>query len=195
MSRFWYFFVFLGIIIAQPVFAANDSSSKFASSKYLRTSFISVTGSSSIQPIASLDFNQVGLASWYGPRFVGRKTASGDVFNPNLMTAAHRELPLNSVVRVTNLSNNRSVDVLINDRGPYAKQHRIIDLSKKAAQELGFCAQGIAKVRVEYLHGKTIAFSDSISATKKSKLVSDLEKVTLKQWKGILDTRPRPRPR
>ena len=91
---------------------------------------------------------QVGKASWYGSYFQGKETASGEAFDMNDLTAAHRQLPLGSVVRVTNLSNGNQVTVRINDRGPYFGS-RIIDLSSKAAKLLGFRSRGIQTVRVE----------------------------------------------
>ena len=93
-------------------------------------------------------FRQVGMASWYGPGFHGRKTASGERFNQNKLTAAHRKLPLGSEVKVTNLENGRTITVEINDRGPYAKG-RVLDLSKAAAKKLGMVDDGVAKVRIE----------------------------------------------
>ncbi len=95
-------------------------------------------------------FSETGIASWYGHKFHSRQTANGEVFNMYAMTAAHRVLPLPSVVRVTNLSNGRSVVVRINDRGPYANE-RIIDLSLSAAEKIGFRRKGITRVRVELL--------------------------------------------
>jgi rare lipoprotein A len=91
---------------------------------------------------------QRGLASWYGPRFHGEPTAQGELFNMNALTAAHRSLPLGTRVRVTHLENGRSVVVRINDRGPY-KRGVIIDLSRRAANEIGMVRQGRARVRVE----------------------------------------------
>jgi rare lipoprotein A len=94
----------------------------------------------------------VGLASYYGAGFHGEETASGEVFNQRAMTAAHRTLPLGTVVRVTNLKNDRTVVVRINDRGPYGRNHRrgtIIDLSRGAAQRLRFIDDGLVRVRVE----------------------------------------------
>ncbi|WP_420349899.1 septal ring lytic transglycosylase RlpA family protein [Pelagibius sp.] len=91
-----------------------------------------------------------GLASWYGKRFHGRLTASGSRFDMNAMTAAHRSLPFGTRVRVTNESNQRSIVVTINDRGPFIKP-RIIDLSLAAAEALGFVDEGLTKVRVEVL--------------------------------------------
>lgn len=93
-------------------------------------------------------FRQVGLASWYGPGFHGRLTASGERFDQNEFTAAHRRLPLGSEVKVTNLENGRSITVEINDRGPYV-DGRVIDLSRAAARRLGMVEDGIAKVRIE----------------------------------------------
>ena len=92
--------------------------------------------------------NAVGLASWYGAQWQGRKTASGTRFDVRKLTAAHRSLPLNSHVRVTNLENGRSVVVLINDRGPYIGG-RMIDLSTAAARRLGMIKEGLVPVRIE----------------------------------------------
>jgi rare lipoprotein A len=89
--------------------------------------------------------NQCGGASWYGPGFNGKKTASGERFNQNAMTAAHRTLPLGTVIKVTDQRTGKSVKVTINDRGPFSGG-RIIDLSKGAATRLGFVARGTTKV-------------------------------------------------
>lgn len=86
-----------------------------------------------------------GRASWYGSKFDGRRTANGEAYDMNQLTAAHRTLPFNSIVKVKNLDNNKTVMVRINDRGPFAKG-RIIDLSKKAAQDIGLIANGTARV-------------------------------------------------
>ena len=91
---------------------------------------------------------EVGLASWYGPPYAGRKGADGKVYNQNAMTAAHLTLPLGTLVRVTNLSNDQSVVVRITDRGPFV-HGRIIDLSLAAAKATGVYRAGVAKVRVE----------------------------------------------
>lgn len=91
-----------------------------------------------------------GMASWYGPGFHGRTSASGEKFNQHALTAAHRTLPFGTKVRVTNLNNGRSVIVRINDRGPYAHR-RIIDLSARAAQDIGMVSSGTAPVKLEIL--------------------------------------------
>lgn len=89
-----------------------------------------------------------GLASWYGTRFHGRKTASGSVYNQNEMTAAHKQLPFGTRIQVTNLRNKRHVVVKVTDRGPFVK-NRVLDLSKEAARRLGF--NGICKVSCQIL--------------------------------------------
>ena len=93
---------------------------------------------------------EFGLASWYGKFFQGRTTASGEPYNQNAMTCAQRNLPLGSLLRVTNLRNNRSVVVRVNDRGP-VPQDRVIDLSRAAAERLGFSHRGLAPVKIELL--------------------------------------------
>ena len=93
---------------------------------------------------------EIGHASWYGPRFHGKTTASGEVFDQQEFTAAHRNLPMGSRVRVTNLENEKSVEVEINDRGPFV-DGRIIDLSRAAARALRMLEDGITRVRVELL--------------------------------------------
>jgi rare lipoprotein A len=100
------------------------------------------------------EFRQFGIASWYGGRHQGRLTASGEVFDENLLTAAHRTLPLVTWARVTNLENGRSIAVRVNDRGPYI-DGRVIDLSARAAAELGMTAQGLARVEIEALPEQT----------------------------------------
>lgn len=91
-----------------------------------------------------------GLASWYGPKFAGRRTASGERFDPGELTAAHRSLPFGSLVRVTRVDDGRSVVVRINDRGPFARG-RVIDLSQAAAREIGLIGPGHGEVSLELL--------------------------------------------
>ncbi len=93
-------------------------------------------------------YSEVGQASWYGPNFHRKPTANGEKFNKHSFTAAHRTLPMPSIVKVTNLENGKQVKVRVNDRGPFAK-NRIIDLSKAAADKIGMIDQGTARVRVE----------------------------------------------
>lgn len=93
---------------------------------------------------------ETGMASYYADKFHGRKTANGEVYDQNKMTAAHRTLPFGTRVRVTNLENTRSVELRINDRGPFV-EGRIIDVSFRAAQELDFVRAGLVRVRVEVL--------------------------------------------
>ena len=97
-------------------------------------------------------FSQTGTASWYGRQFHGRKTASGETFDMNAMTAAHRSLPLNCYIRVTNRDNGKSVVVKVNDRGPF-HGNRVVDLSYGAAKQLGITSAGTAKVSIERVAG------------------------------------------
>ncbi|HEX4637660.1 MAG TPA: septal ring lytic transglycosylase RlpA family protein [Rhizomicrobium sp.] len=96
------------------------------------------------------DYDETGIASWYGPDFYGKATANGEMYDGNALTAAHKTLPMPVNVRVTNLDNGKSLVVRVNDRGPYARG-RIIDLSKRAAELLDVVQTGTARVRVTYL--------------------------------------------
>lgn len=98
-------------------------------------------------------FTEVGVASWYGPGFHGKTTANGERYNQNAMTAAHKLLPFNTDIRVTNLDNGRSTVVRINDRGPFVA-NRVIDLSRRAAEQIGMIGPGTARVRLEAVGGK-----------------------------------------
>lgn len=101
-------------------------------------------------PSEDFSYDETGIASWYGPDFHGKYTANGEVFDQNGLSAAHRTLPMPSIVRVTNLENGRSIEVKVNDRGPFA-HGRILDLSKHAAELLGMDLQGTARVRVQIM--------------------------------------------
>lgn len=100
--------------------------------------------------VQNATYSAVGVASWYGEDFHGRRTANGETFDMNSFSAAHPSLPLPSNVRVTNLGNHRSVVVRVNDRGPFVGG-RVIDVSAKTAKELGFYDDGLSKVKVEYV--------------------------------------------
>ena len=93
-------------------------------------------------------WGETGYASWYGGKFQGRQTASGEIFDTNKLTAAHKTLPFGTVVEVTNLDNGKKIEVRINDRGPFV-EGRIIDLSRAAATKIGMMSTGIAPVKVE----------------------------------------------
>lgn len=101
--------------------------------------------------LASAQITEIGLASFYADKFDGKTTASGETFSQKKLTGAHRTLPFGTVVRVTNMDNNLSVEVTINDRGPFVEK-RIIDLSRSAAEKLQFINNGTASVKVEVLH-------------------------------------------
>jgi rare lipoprotein A len=107
--------------------------------------------------VVSFSQVQTGKASFYADKFEGTPTASGEKYRHNKLTGAHKTLPFGTRVRITNLANNESVEVVINDRGPYV-ENRIIDLSKAAAEKLGFVTQGLADIRLEVVDagdGKT----------------------------------------
>jgi len=111
--------------------------------------FVDLYASENVSAVSENVF-QSGTASWYGKQFHGRKTASGERFNSNALTAAHPVLPFGTIVRVTNLRNGRSVDVRINDRGPHTKK-RIIDISQAAAKKIGMIESGVARVSLEII--------------------------------------------
>lgn len=102
------------------------------------------------KPRVDRDYDEVGVASWYGDAFHRKLTANGEIFDKNLLSAAHKTLPLPTIVEVENLENGRRIELRVNDRGPFV-DNRIIDLSEAAARALGFDGQGLAKVRVRYL--------------------------------------------
>lgn len=106
-------------------------------------------------PKKDLYYNKTGIASWYGPKFHGKLTANGEIYNQYALTAAHKTLPLPSAVKVTNLKNNKSIVLRINDRGPFVND-RIIDLSSKAADILDLKREGTGLVRVQILRDKSL---------------------------------------
>lgn len=115
------------------------------------------------------EYNQVGLASWYGPGFHGKPTAHGALYNQHAFTAAHKTLPLPTVVKVTNLSNRKSIVLVVNDRGPFHYKGRIIDLSYIAAKKIGLYEKGITTVRVESLVEESQKLSDYLARFPKAK--------------------------
>jgi rare lipoprotein A len=115
-------------------------------------------------PHEQADYDETGVASWYGPDFHGKLTANGEIFDAGGLTAAHPTLPMPVNVRVTNLENGHSLILRVNDRGPFARG-RIIDVSARAAQLLGFYEKGTAKVRVTYLSRADLPAGRGESAT------------------------------
>ncbi len=109
-------------------------------------------------PQETYEFTETGVASWYGPGFHGKRTANGERFDKNELTAAHRTLQMPSLVRVTNLENGRSLVVRVNDRGPF-KRGRVIDVSERAATLLGFKGVGTAKVRLDLMADESKAIA------------------------------------
>ena len=111
-------------------------------------------------PQESYNHSETGIASWYGPNFHGKKTANGEIFDKNELTAAHRTLQLPSIIRVTNLSNGRSIILRVNDRGPFAHD-RVLDVSERAATVLGFKNHGTAKIRIDVLGDASVQVAEA----------------------------------
>lgn len=112
-------------------------------------------------PEENYSYDETGIASWYGADFHDQMTANGEMYNKNELTAAHKTLPMPSLARVTNLENGRSIVVRVNDRGPFSGA-RIIDVSQRSAQLLGFERSGTAKVRVQVLADESKAIADAM---------------------------------
>ena len=145
--------VLVGLVTLSPILALQGcSTSTIPDSSFLknRSDFVQVASRESPLFVPTPIVN-VGAASWYGPGFAGRKTASGEIFDETKFTAAHKTMPLGARARVTHLGNGKSVEVLINDRGPYI-DGRMIDLSQASAKALGMIDNGVAKVRIEFLN-------------------------------------------
>ena len=146
-------------IIAKPIYKIGDPYEIFGNWYY---------------PERDLRYDKTGIASWYGDEWAGKLTANGEIFNPSLVSAAHKTLPMPSVVRVTNLENGKSLVVRLNDRGPFVAG-RIIDLSREAARRLGFLKNGIAKVRVQILAEQSLALERESKNNKFPLLLSNEE--------------------
>ena len=129
-------------------------------------------------PAVNYSYVETGIASWYGPNFNKRPTANGELFDMNKVSAAHRTLPLPSMVQVTNLENGRSIRVRVNDRGPFAHS-RIIDMSRRGAQLLGFSRKGTTRVRVRVLADE-------------SRQMAALSGARQLAWAGDIRTMPKP---
>lgn len=126
-------------------------------------------------------YDATGMASWYGPGFHGKRTANGEPFDTNALTAAHRTLPLPSVIKVTNVENGRTALLKVNDRGPFSKD-RLIDVSKSAAKALGFFGQGTAQVHVQYMPQESAIIA---AAAKNGKVMDVDDAVQLAQSQPI----------
>lgn len=134
-------------------------------------------------PMATADnFTETGVASWYGPKFHGKKTSSGETYNQYAYTAAHKTLPFGTRLRVTNLDNGRTTKVVVNDRGPF-KTGRIIDLSRVAAQDIDMIGTGIARVRIEAIG--TSGTQKIVTSQTKAKTVQTTPVATVKNDAAI----------
>jgi rare lipoprotein A (peptidoglycan hydrolase) len=157
-----FFFTTTSLLAAQPPNTpgtANSNSEVARPEKGKVTNSVKVTSVSRRHKGSSKPF-QVGKASWYGKSFHGKTTASGEPYDMFQFTAAHRQLPLGTLVKVTNLDNGRSVVVRVNDRGPVPRS-RVIDLSYGAARMLGIPGHGIEPVRLDIVQPSTLAMAQS----------------------------------
>ena len=155
----------LGEYSQRSIFSAKGSSYKIGKPYKIRGQWY--------YPAEDYGYSEVGTASWYGEDFHAKYTANGEVYNMHTLPAAHRTLPLPSIVRVTNLENGRSLVLRVNDRGPFAK-NRIIDISKRGAQLLGFQNKGTAKVRVEIMAEESKDLKQAILNKTETKLAQQL---------------------
>ena len=128
-------------------------------------------------PEKNLNYDEKGVASWYGPKFHGKLTANGEIFNQYAITAAHKTLPIPSAVKVTNLKNNKSLIVRINDRGPFVKD-RIIDLSYQSAKKLNMLKDGTGFVRVQVLRSESILL-EKLAKNNQFPEINDITKLTI----------------
>jgi rare lipoprotein A len=136
-------------------------------------------------PEETYDYEETGIASWYGKEFEGRKTANGEIFDSRELTAAHRTLQMPSLVRVTNLDNGRSLIVRVNDRGPY-RRGRVMDVSARAAELLGFKNNGTAKVKLQLLQEE----SQKIAMAAKSGQDTSGYELAMNQQPNMYNGRP-----
>jgi len=127
----------------------RNSVKKFSKGHYKVGNPYEINGIKYVPKLVS-DYDETGIASWYGPKFNLKKTANGEIFDQDRVSAAHKTLPMPSIVKVTNLENNNIIFLRVNDRGPFVN-NRIIDFSKKAAIQFGFYKKGIARVRVQLI--------------------------------------------
>lgn len=139
-----------GALVAAAVLLASCASGPKPAGSQVPAIAAATTPAPVSTPTACITYRELGTASWYGKEFHGRKTASGDTFDMNGLSAAHRTLPLGATIRVTNLDNYKSIRVKVNDRGPFVR-NRSLDLSYGAAKELGFVETGAARVKIEAL--------------------------------------------
>lgn len=147
-------------------------------------------------PREDYHYSETGMASWYGSDFHNKRTANGETYDMRAITAAHRTLPLPSIVRVTNLENGRSIIARVNDRGPYVK-NRIIDLSEKGAELLGYKMQGTARVKVEIMEKESRAIKEAMLATNNKSSITNAKNnygVTSKPVTTVASTVASPAP-
>ena len=160
------------------IFLSGCAGSTNTTSNYpykVNTKPYTVNGKTYYPMSSAVGFSETGEASWYGPSFHGKKTASGETYNQYAYTAAHKTLPFGTRVRVTNLNNGLSTVVVINDRGPF-KTGRIIDLSNAAAKKISMIGTGTARVRITAIGTATSTSLDNVSNKKSYDIASNIDK-------------------
>ncbi len=141
-------------------------------------------------PQTHYEYDEEGLASWYGPGFHGKPKPLGEKFNQHTMTAAHKTLPLPTIVKVTNLENGKTITVLVDDRGPFVYQGRIIDLSMEAAKRLGSYTKGTVRVRVQSLVPESKALADYLAKNGHRQSKDRLKRTWLQIYEQEIHGRP-----
>lgn len=169
MKKFLAFFIFL--LLFSACSTTNSVSPSYGTPKPNTPATMrpyTINGKTYYPSKVNIGDTETGIASWYGPGFHGKKTSNGETFNTNAMTAAHKTLPMNTMVKVDNLENGKSVIVRINDRGPFVAG-RIIDLSNKAAYEIDMTKKGTAKVKLTVLGFSQDNFKNQIPNSNSTK--------------------------
>jgi rare lipoprotein A len=136
--------------LSSPAFAASPAATQMPKVVFDGAHDSMNWDPASLNRVETLQAKVASLASWYGPGFHGRRTASGQIYNQNALTAAHKSLPFGTRVKVTNLNNGKSVTVVVNDDGPHVSG-RVIDLSRGAAERIGMISSGVAPVKLQIL--------------------------------------------
>ena len=184
MIKFLFFFIIPFLTSCTSVELAANLGKKvlFKKNQFKNTNAIYKIGNPYIvdgkkyYPRKNLNYDKKGIASWYGPKFHGKLTANGEIFNQYELTAAHKTLPIPSAVKVTNLKNNKSLIVRINDRGPFVND-RIIDLSYQSAKKLNMLKAGTGFVRVQVLRSESILL-EKLAKNNQFPEINDITKIT-----------------
>jgi len=189
MNRQSFFGIFASLALCALLTACGGRPSTETGEGYYKVGQPYQVGNKWYYPREDYSYDETGIASWYGDDFHNHKTANGEIYNKNELTAAHKTLPLPCLARVTNLDNGRSIVVRVNDRGPFSGS-RIIDLSQRSSQLLGFENQGTAKVRVQVLADESKAIADAMRRYGKPVSVASAEPVNVTPASTMISESP-----